>query len=129
MTAVHVTTQIQGKLFGDPIGPGDPAPSMTPFQPKQTTSLLGAKQAATNAGTQMTRYLGKLHSAGARGLTDHEAVKVTELPLNVINARRGSAHGKQYVVDSGRRRRGPTGVPNVVWIHRLHTQEQRDGDD
>lgn len=108
-----------------------PAPgTAVSYRRESDTSRAGAADAELSgkAADQMTRYLAALVRARHQGLTDHEAAALLELPVTSICARRGSKHGRMYVVDSGSRRRGPTGVANTVWIHVLF-QGQKDANE
>lgn len=89
------------------------------------TSTAGAMDAMLSgkSADQMTRYITLLVKAGGEGLTDHEAAEAMGLPVGTICARRGSPHGKKYIVDSGQRRKGPTGIRNKVWVHVLKMKE------
>ena len=98
----------------------DPATSARPDSP---TSVAAAKQSEPRAGSQMSRYLTELVRARHDGLTDHEAADMLGLPVGTICARRGSKHGKRYVVDSGRRRKSVYGTDNVVWVHTLFSEQ------
>lgn len=49
------------------------------------------------------------------GLTDHELSELTGWRLNSMNKRRGELRDAGLVVDTGRRRRTPSGSTAIVW--------------
>ena len=100
-------------------------PNPTAAKRQSPTSVAAAKAAEPRAGSQMSLYITELVKAKHNGLTDHEAAEKLQLPVGTICARRGSEHGKLYVVDSGKTRRSRHGAKNVVWVHRMFAEEGR----
>lgn len=130
-------------LFSEPSAQAKPAvpQRVNPLkavshQPRSKTSAAGAADGAQRSACQMTALIQLMHDVGAvylksdgtpdGGLTDREAAAKLSTRLGVeidktsINSRRGSETGKQYIVDSGYTRPGPTGVPNTVYVHIHH---------
>jgi hypothetical protein len=86
------------------------------------TELAGALHIVGKSGSDKMRLLQALVNAGYRGLTDHEAAMLLELPVTSINGRRNQLVNQGWVEDSGRTRPGPVWdrrtkrfVPNIVW--------------
>lgn len=104
----------------NPPAPAPVAPRDTVrYQRGSDTSRAGAVHAMETGKSQvqLNQYLTALFKAGDAGLTDHEAAEILGIPVTSINARRNCKHAQQYVTKSDDRRRGPTGVANVVWKH------------
>jgi hypothetical protein len=49
------------------------------------------------------------------GMTTHELAEYLDLSLVSISPRMAPLRSKRFVVDSGERRKGPSGVRSIVW--------------
>lgn len=79
------------------------------------TELKGAIAAAPKSGTRRMQVLEALVSAGQRGLTRHEIVQVTGIPLSSVCGRVDELIGKgAWARETGKERMGPYGTPNAV---------------
>ena len=79
------------------------------------TELRGALSVVPKRGDQKKRLLALYREAGSRGYTDHEMVEASRLPMSSVNSIRGSLKTRGLVGDSGKRREGPSKLPNIVW--------------
>jgi len=75
-------------------------------------SRAGAAVALPRAGSQAARLLALYRSYGP--LTDHQAQKVSGLPLSTVNARRAVLVSKGLVCVCGKET-GPFGAPNTLY--------------
>jgi len=80
------------------------------------TSHAAAADAQTNANTHRARVLAALREAGWNGLTDFELGDRLGLQQTSAGKRRGELRDAGLVVDSGRKRRAPSGSAAIVWI-------------
>ena len=83
-----------------------------PYAPHSETSYEGAKAAQPKAGTQSALVLAAIRAHGP--LSDHELVALTQLRLNIVNARRHQLvrHGLVEAADTAL---GKYGVVNRRW--------------
>jgi hypothetical protein len=51
----------------------------------------------------------------ADGLTTHQLAEYLDIPLVSVSPRMAPLRAKELVVDSGERRKGPSGVKSIVW--------------
>lgn len=89
------------------------------------SEVAGAIAAAPKAGTHRARILQAIVEAGSVGMTRHEVVHHTGLPINVVTGRVAELIGQHeghvkptgqgdWVRETQRTRPGPTGSPNAV---------------
>lgn len=91
-----------------------------PHAPGSRTSREAAHALKSSgaAKTQLRRYMETLRDrsdSAAGGMTDHAAVALTGMMLSAVNGRRNTAKQKGWVRDSGRTKRGDSGVSRTVW--------------
>ena len=80
------------------------------------TQLGSALALVKTSGDKKVRLLKALVDAGWYGLTDHDSVRVTGLPMSSVNSIRGLLKRREWVMDSTRRRPSPvSGLPVIVW--------------
>lgn len=63
-----------------------------------------------------SRVLESIRGSGETGLTAFELAERLGLQLNTVSPRTAPLVRKGLVVDSGKRRRGPSGRKSTVWI-------------
>jgi len=105
----------QQTLFGIPTWTrrrSDDAPSIT----ESETSRMAAKRIAPYRSTVAHRVLSAILAAGRYGRTDHELAAELDLLADTVRSRRLRLRDDGAVLDSGRRRRTPSGCLAVVWV-------------
>lgn len=79
--------------------------------PVQETSRTAYRQ--FDRGSQRKRILEAYETHGP--LTDNELHRITGVAINAICGMRNDLVHRGAVVDTGRKRKGPHGVLNIVW--------------
>jgi|SoiMethySBSTD1v2_1073268.scaffolds.fasta_scaffold397627_2 hypothetical protein len=94
--------------------PVDPLHNVRSTDPD--TSYLAAFTNRAGRDSQRVRIYRAICEFGPAGCTDYELVDRTQIQLNSANKRRGELRDKGLVVDSGRRKRTPSGSLAIVWV-------------
>lgn len=80
------------------------------------TSVAAAVAIAPKVPELRARVLAELLQRGRRGATDHELCAALGLIKDTVAPRRTELRDDGLVVDSGRRRRTPSGRSAIVWV-------------
>lgn len=79
------------------------------------TSKAAAEDLAGEKATRLEYVVLATLQNFPQGLTMHEIVRLTGLPWNTVSPRIRPLVRKGFVIDSGKRRKGPTGHSCIVW--------------
>ena len=79
------------------------------------TERLAARSVTRTRGKAKLRLLQAYVSAGSRGLTDWEAVRLTGLPMSSVNSCRNALLLDRFLEASGAERLSPYDKPVQVW--------------
>ena len=117
-----MTTQ-QKMLFAINFEPAAPTPltrarragASTPHS-GSATSKAAAEAIRPEAATLSAEVFGFIISTGERGATDHEQQTALGIDGNTQRPRRRALQQRGLIIDSGHRRKTPSGREAVVWI-------------
>lgn len=80
------------------------------------TSESAAAMIARKAPTMRERVFAAIQARGAYGLADHEGQAALGILMQTYTPRRGELASMGLIVDSGRRRKTPSGCRAAVWV-------------
>lgn len=113
----------QRMLFPTQYEPAAPTPltqakragSSTPHS-GSATSRAAAESIRPEAGTLSAAVFAFIVGTGERGATDHEIQSALQLDGNSERPRRRALQQRALIIDSGHRRKTPSGREATVWI-------------
>jgi hypothetical protein len=82
------------------------------------TSINAARQVAPRVGTLQAKALVAIRAASRAGLTTIELAARLQVDSASIQPRTSELRRMGLIMDSGRRRRNPSGVGSIVWVAR-----------
>jgi len=79
------------------------------------TSIEAADHVAPHVARLQGLALDAISTAGAQGLTTRELAALLEIDPASIQPRTSELRAERRIIDSGRRRKNPSGVNAIVW--------------